>query len=204
LAVRKKVIPFLNDEKFNSTWEQLCKETNPHWIGGTPDIRWRIHICIWAAEACMRLEGDFAEFGVNTGLLSTMIMRNTKFDKSGKNFFLFDTYEGIPQSMASQDEMAGVKKMNKNMYTGNPANKNIIDFVRKQFAPYPSSKIVKGLLPGTDCKLAYNCMNYCVVSARYRRAFCVMHGLRSKYLRNYSLYLEAYWYPYKCKRSKQL
>ena len=77
-------------------------------------------------------------------------MRNTKFDKSGKNFFLFDTYEGIPQSMASQDEMAGVKKM----------NKNIIDFVRKQFAPYPSSKIVKGLLPGTIDDVAFDKLSY--------------------------------------------
>ena len=87
LAVRKKVVPFLEDEKFNSTWEQLCKETNPHWIGGTPDIRWRIHVCIWAAEACMRLEG-ILQFGVNTGLLSTMIMRNTSLKNLVKTFFI--------------------------------------------------------------------------------------------------------------------
>ena len=62
--------------------------------------------------------------------------------------------------MASQDEMAGVKKMNKNMYTGNPANKNIIDFVRKQFAPYPSSKIVKGLLPGTIDDVTFDKLSY--------------------------------------------
>ena len=29
-----------------------------------------------------------------------------------------------------------------------------------------------------DCKLAHNCVNNCVVSVRYKRAFCVMHGLR--------------------------
>ena len=29
-----------------------------------------------------------------------------------------------------------------------------------------------------DCKLAHNCVNNRVVSGRYRRAFCVMHGLR--------------------------
>jgi len=28
-----------------------------------------------------------------------------------------------------------------------------------------------------DCKLAHNCVNNRVVSVRYRRAFCVMHGL---------------------------
>ena len=30
-----------------------------------------------------------------------------------------------------------------------------------------------------DCKLAHNCVNNCIVSVKYRRAFCVMHGLRS-------------------------
>ena len=29
-----------------------------------------------------------------------------------------------------------------------------------------------------DYKLAHNCVNNRVVSGRYRRAFCVMHGLR--------------------------
>ena len=29
-----------------------------------------------------------------------------------------------------------------------------------------------------DCKLAHNYVNNCVVSGRYRCAFCVMHGLR--------------------------
>jgi hypothetical protein len=29
-----------------------------------------------------------------------------------------------------------------------------------------------------DCKLAHNYVNNRVVSGRYRRAFCVMHGLR--------------------------
>ena len=29
-----------------------------------------------------------------------------------------------------------------------------------------------------DCRQAHNCVNNRIVSARYRRAFCVMHGLR--------------------------
>ena len=43
-----------------------------------------------------------------------------------------------------------------------------------------------------DCNLAHNCVNYRVVSARYRRAFCVMLGLRSLNERIYSLYSEAH------------
>ena len=39
-----------------------------------------------------------------------------------------------------------------------------------------------------DCKLAHNCVNNRVISVRYRRAFCVMHGLRLCYHIFYSLY----------------
>ncbi len=160
LSVRKKYIPFLHDDKFQASWDQVCKESEPHWIGGTPDIRWRIHVCLWAAESCLRIPGDFAEFGVNTGLLSTMIVRNTEFDKSGKKFFLFDTYEGIPVEMASEAEMAGVAKMNKNMYTGNPANTNIIEFARKQFAPHPNVVLVQGMLPGSIDQVEFESLSY--------------------------------------------
>lgn len=148
-AVRKKYIPFHHDARFQETWNRTCEESAPHWIGGTPDIRWRVHVCNWAAQNCLRLDGDFAEFGVNTGLLTSMILRNTDFDNSGKKFFLFDTFEGIPVDMASQTELASVHKMNRNMYAGNPANRDILSFVRKVFAPHPNAVIVQGLLPGT-------------------------------------------------------
>ncbi|MEO1140671.1 MAG: TylF/MycF/NovP-related O-methyltransferase [Pseudomonadota bacterium] len=160
LAVRKKYVPFLHDAQFQETWDQTCHESAPHWIGGTPDIRWRVHVCLWAAECCLRLPGDFAEFGVNTGLLSTMILRNTEFDASGKKFFLFDTYDGIPEEMASETELAGVHKMNRNMYSGNPANVGIIDFCKKQFAPHPNAVLVPGLLPGSIDDVAFDALSY--------------------------------------------
>lgn len=160
LAVRKKYVPFLHDDRFQANWDRLCEESAPHWVGGTPDIRWRVHVCLWAAECCLRLPGDFAEFGVNTGLLSTMILRNTEFDASGKRFFLFDTYDGIPTEMASAEEMAGVEKMNRNMYSGNPANTDILSFVRKQLAAHPGAIPVQGLLPGSIDDVAFDSLSY--------------------------------------------
>jgi len=159
-AVRKKYIPFHHDERFKQTWEQTSAEADPHWIGGTPDIRWRIHVCIWAAECCLRLDGDFAEFGVSTGLLSTMILRNTEFDKSGKKFFLFDTFEGIPEDMASETELRAVRKMNRNMYAGNPENVNIIDFCKRQFGPHSGAVLVPGLLPGSIDDVEFDTLSY--------------------------------------------
>ncbi len=135
LAVRKKYIPFLHDDQFQRTWDQTCQESQPHWIGGTPDIRWRIHVCLWAAECCLRLPGDFAEFGVNTGLLCTMILRNTEFDASARSSFCSTLTMASPRTWPARSELEGVHKMNRNMYSGNPANVNIIDFCKKQFAP---------------------------------------------------------------------
>ena len=43
-----------------------------------------------------------------------------------------------------------------------------------------------------DCKLAHILVNYPVVSARYKHAFCVMLGLRSRYQSIYSLCSEAH------------
>ena len=43
-----------------------------------------------------------------------------------------------------------------------------------------------------DSTLAHRSVNYPAVSARYRRAFCVMHGLRPLYKQIYSLYSEAH------------
>ena len=43
-----------------------------------------------------------------------------------------------------------------------------------------------------DITSAHNCVNYSVVSARYRRAFCVMLWLRPWYQRIYSLYSEVH------------
>ncbi len=101
-AVRKKHIPFKNDITFAQSWDEVLAVNDVHWGGSTPDIRWRAHTCIWAAHNCLRIDGDFAEFGVNTGILSSMILKNTKFSESGKKFWLFDTFEGIPETMATK------------------------------------------------------------------------------------------------------
>lgn len=43
-----------------------------------------------------------------------------------------------------------------------------------------------------DCKPAYNCVNYRVVSVRNRRAFCLILPLRSCYKQIYIFYPAAY------------
>ena len=64
----------------------------------------------------MRLEGDFAEFGVNTGILSALIFKLTTLPETEKRFFLFDTYEGIPVEQANERESGKAEVMNRVLY----------------------------------------------------------------------------------------
>jgi O-methyltransferase len=143
-GVRKKYIPFLNNSEFKNAWDQTRIENDQYWGGETPDIRWRCHVCAWAASNALRLEGDFAEFGVNTGMLSSMAIKTTDFVKFGKTFFLFDTFEGIPEEMMTEGERSHARILNKNYRSG-----DILGVAKRIFAPFDNIEFVVGMLPGT-------------------------------------------------------
>ena len=75
-----KTTDFLNDPLFKRAyargWDTAGKIA--HHID---DNRWIVHVALWAASQAARLEGDFVECGVNTGMLSLAIcdVRATSF-----------------------------------------------------------------------------------------------------------------------------
>ena len=77
---------------------------------------------------CMlKLNGDFVQCGVETGYTARAIIEYVKFYKNlDKIFFLFDTYEGIPEDRVPDDEPAAFW----NEYP------NIYDFVCKKFSKF--------------------------------------------------------------------
>ena len=144
LAVRKKFVPFIGDEKFATAWKETTDVNDVHWDGETPDIRWRCHVCAWAASSCLNLEGDFAEFGVNTGILSSMVLKLIDFEGSGKKFYLFDTFQGIPEDMATAAEAEHTKEMNEKLYAN-----DVLGVAKSVFAPYSGIEFAVGRLPET-------------------------------------------------------
>jgi O-methyltransferase len=141
-GVRKKYVPFLNDTRFNEAWQETMEVNANLWGDAVPDIRWRCHICAWAAQNCLRLDGDFAEFGVNTGILSSMILKTTGFASSDKRFFLFDTFAGVPEDMATDAEKIHVQEMNATIYSH-----DILTIAKKVFSPFDNVEFVIGRLP---------------------------------------------------------
>ncbi len=129
---------FMNDPKFQHAY-QLGKSTGS-W--GQSEIPWRLHVILWAAEQALRLEGDFVECGVNRGGLSYSIINYFNFERTGKNFWLLDTFNGLVEEYVSEEEKSR-NIHNHHIY------QECYDAVKQTFSPYPQVKIIRGMVPDT-------------------------------------------------------
>lgn len=91
-------VEFLEDPKFQKAYKK------GEATGSYKGIEWRIHIACWYAQHVSKLEGDFVECGVHLGGTSLAVMDYIDFDKLGKTFYLFDTFEGLPEEYISDVE----------------------------------------------------------------------------------------------------
>ncbi|MFI5284053.1 MAG: TylF/MycF/NovP-related O-methyltransferase [Candidatus Dormibacterales bacterium] len=89
--------PFLQDRDFNARYSKVAGM----WAA---DLRWRLWILTQTAAHCASLDGSFAEFGVYRGGCAYMVLSGTSPHR-GRSCFLFDTFEGIPDSNLTEDEV---------------------------------------------------------------------------------------------------
>lgn len=146
---------FLDDRQFQDAfavgWSTTTK-TRKH----IDDCRWIVHVALWAASHAARLEGDFVECEVNTGLLSSAICSYLDFNTLKRDFWLFDTFAGIPEEQMNSSERNGIASWhNKNSY------EECYERTRANFARWPRARLVRGQVPDTlatfpaDRRVAY-------------------------------------------------
>ena len=142
-----KSLDFLSEPRFVNayaagmdTGHHICRE-----VGSNDDIHneYRVYLCCWAAEHGSRLEGDFVECGVNTGITSVAICKYLDFNSLQKRFYLYDTYRGIPLEQANEWERVERQHENENFY------EECFDLAKKNFAPWPGCTLVRGMIPDT-------------------------------------------------------
>lgn len=104
-------------------------------------LEWRVNTALWAAHKALGLEGDFVECGVNTGILSLAICQDLDFAKLDRKFYLFDTYEGIPEHQMSPKEKAARLAENADFYP------DCYELVKNNFREYPNAQLVRGFVP---------------------------------------------------------
>jgi O-methyltransferase len=143
LAVWGKNLGFMTDRRFLAAYKRGVN--SGHRIAeayGLTDlgIEWRVHVCCWAATHATKLDGDFVECGVNTGVLSLAVCDYIDLNATGKRFWLFDTYQGIPvQQMSDRErQLRGVENA---MYP------ECFGLAQENFKPFQKATLVRGVIP---------------------------------------------------------
>jgi hypothetical protein len=150
-----KTTDFLDDPRYRRAHAR-------GWTGGgkktrhIDDNRWIVHIALWAASQAARLQGDFVECGVDTGMMSLAICDWLDFNRLDKDFWLFDTFSGIPDVQMTTAERDGIGG-----WHNREAYEECFAHAVTNFAPWPRCRLVRGMVPDTlsefpaDRRVAY-------------------------------------------------
>jgi lipopolysaccharide transport system ATP-binding protein len=139
---------FLDDERFVAAYHRGMQSghglTRFAVTGSDLRIRWRVAMYCWAAAHAARLRGDFVDCGTATGIHALAVCDYIDFNSTGKTFWLFDTFDGIPEEQMSDIERAlGRAEESAALF------RSCYDVALKNFAPYPKAHLVRGKVPDT-------------------------------------------------------
>jgi hypothetical protein len=143
LGTRKQSLTFMADPAFEAAWTDTVATYWQATGENAPDTRWRAHVAVWAARHGLALEGDFVDCGVFTGTLAQMICRLTDFPSCGKNYWLFDTWSGVPTEGLAGSDLALANRHNALEYHRH----DVYATVEKTFSAWPACRLVRGALP---------------------------------------------------------
>jgi len=151
--ITDKNTEFLSDPDYQRAYQAALRHVPKNHPAWGEIIQWQLHVVQWAASQAVRIEGDFVECGVNTGMYSGSLMEYLDFSSmQDRNFYLFDTFEGfVPELMSSSE----------NRLLNNPKKyPPCYDFVVEAFSKFENVRIIKGAVPeslqGVDIdKVAY-------------------------------------------------
>ena len=168
--ISQHLVGFMEDKLFINAY-QYGKATGA--LKNHPgDIHFRAYIACWAAKHAMGLNGDFVECGVGMGLLSRTVVEYIKFNEIDKKFYLFDTYEGIPLSDATNaNERANINYLNNIHF-----NHHYDGEVSETFKNFPNVKMIKGRVPNSFQDVALN--EICYISIDMNNAIAEIEAIK--------------------------
>lgn len=133
LITMERCMGFLSDDRFNAALQRTATTAQER------SLVWRLHTQAWAAGQCLHLSGDFVECGVYRGFCSHFLIEYLNFSATEKRFYLYDTFEGIPERHRAGSPVRPDGYRQAGLY----------EHVQARFAPYINVGVVKGIVP--DC-----------------------------------------------------
>jgi hypothetical protein len=103
------------------------------------------------------------ECGTNTGIMSLAVCHYIDFNATGKSFWLFDTFCGIPDDQITPEERArGRHEESQLLY------EECYERAKQNFAPFPRANLIPGRVPDTlpsapIPKVCYLCLDMNIV-----------------------------------------
>lgn len=98
---------------------------------------WRLHVLCWCAQNGLRRDGDFVECGVHRGFCSAVAARYLDFGSSDKQWYLYDTFAGIPADQLDAGMASPAEYAEAGLY----------EACRKRFAAYRNVHVIQGRVP---------------------------------------------------------
>ena len=134
---------FRHDPAFQAAYQRGIEANN----GLDPHLEWRLHVALWAASSALAVAGDFVECGVNTGFISSAIMRGLNWASVAKRFYLVDTFAGPVVSQFSEDERERGRHKIAEQQIAAGSYETDVERVRANFAEWPNAIVTQGMVP---------------------------------------------------------
>ena len=135
------ITDFLNDDEFIKNYQEAAKNTNM--LKPSHRIRYRAYIVNYFADFAIKKfqkqNGCFIELGTHKGLMAKLIILNTKLINQNINFYLFDTFKGIPIDHLNDKSKKFANDLNTSLY-----KEDVLKFVQKKFEDYEFVRLIQG------------------------------------------------------------
>jgi hypothetical protein len=130
-------LKYLDDPKFAGACERNATNDQER------SLTLRLNTLTWAASEALRLPGDFVECGVWRGFCSAVIADYVDFARVPKQFYLYDTFDGIPPQYDSE------RHDSPDFHEA-----SLYESVVQRFARYPNVRVVRGIVPDSFTQAA--------------------------------------------------
>jgi hypothetical protein len=141
-----KSMGFFDDPVFAAAYAKIRGSHQYDQYASPHTIAWRLHTLVWAAQNGLRLEGNFVECGVFKGDFAWVVAQCTDFARSGKTFYLYDTFAGFApahSSPADFPDAPGFLDFADKIYKDPAIYPEVVD----KFRDVANVRIVRGVLP---------------------------------------------------------
>jgi hypothetical protein len=132
---------FMQEPRFVAAYQRGIKAS-----GVDHHIHWRVHVALWVASQVKHLDGAFVECGVSRGFLSSAIMQFLDWNSLEKDFYLFDTFDGLDERFLTQNEK---KKTDRLSWYKDLSYES----VRENFSEFKNVHLIQGVVPESLSKV---------------------------------------------------